>query len=101
MKKSFIVWMGIALMMTAGMSSCSSDDEEKATGYDYLYHVSYFDQDPNLNKQQGYWYDETFIGLTPPEGASILLGSNLGQRGGRESTQLYRRQKGWRDTEQV
>lgn len=65
MKKSFIVWMGVALMMAAGMSSCSSDDEEKATGYDYLYHVSYFDQDPNLNKQQGYWYDETFIGLTP------------------------------------
>ena len=28
MKKSFILWMGVVLMMVVGMSSCNSDDDE-------------------------------------------------------------------------
>ena len=28
MKKNFLLWMGAVLMMTVGMSSCNSDDEE-------------------------------------------------------------------------
>ena len=27
MKKSFLLWMGVVLMMVVGMSSCSGDDE--------------------------------------------------------------------------
>ena len=28
MKKGFILWMGVVLMMVVGMSSCNSDDDE-------------------------------------------------------------------------
>ena len=28
MKKSFILWMGVVLMLAVGMSSCNSDDDE-------------------------------------------------------------------------
>ena len=31
MKKSFILWMGVVLMMVIGMSSCSSEEDN---GYD-------------------------------------------------------------------
>ena len=45
MKKSFLLWMGVVLMMTIGMSSCSSDDnfvtnpneEEPIAQTDYYY----------------------------------------------------------------
>ena len=28
MRKNFLLWMGVALMMAIGMSSCSSDDDD-------------------------------------------------------------------------
>ena len=28
MKKNFLLWMGVVLMLAVGMSSCNSDDDE-------------------------------------------------------------------------
>ena len=33
MKKNFLLWMGVVLIMVIGMSSCSSDDEKKDDRY--------------------------------------------------------------------
>ena len=32
MRKNFLLWMGVALMMAIGMSSCSSDDDDYSYG---------------------------------------------------------------------
>ena len=49
MKKSFLLWMGVALMMAIGMSSCSSDDD------DYSY-VQEFGDNNNKENFIGTWH---------------------------------------------
>ena len=51
MRKSFILWMGVVLMLVVGMSSCSSDDDfdflgESGRGDRYLGHSSRHTQVP-------------------------------------------------------
>lgn len=49
MRKNFLLWMGVALMMAIGMSSCSSDDD------DYSY-VQEFGDNNNKENFIGTWH---------------------------------------------
>ena len=49
MNKSFLLWMGVVLMMVIGMSSCSSDDD------DYNY-VQEFGDNNNKENFIGTWH---------------------------------------------
>ena len=49
MRKNFLLWMGVALMMAIGMSSCSSDDD------DYSY-VQEFGDNNNKENIIGTWH---------------------------------------------
>ena len=49
MKKNFLLWMGVVLMMVIGMSSCSSDDD------DYNY-VQEFGDNNNKENFIGTWH---------------------------------------------
>ena len=71
MKKKCLLWMSVLLLMLSG---CSSDDEVMETeSYDPTYQVKYYSQDPNLNKRQGYWYEDSFIEMIPQKEPPYLL----------------------------
>ena len=60
MKKSFLLWMGVVLMMVVGMSSCSSDDEDNNL-YNTWILVSYGNESNEVLKEaKGYYYLITF-----------------------------------------
>lgn len=63
--------MSVFLLMLSG---CSSDDEViESESYDPTYQVKFYSQDPNLNKRQGYWYQDTFIEMIPQKEPPYLL----------------------------
>lgn len=64
-----------AVVLVAGMlCACGSDDEMMETEvYGATYQVKYYSQDPHLNKRQGYWYEDSFIEMTPQKEPPYLL----------------------------
>lgn len=81
--KGTLLWMGAVLMLAVGMNSCS-DDEKEYAGYDPNFNVRYFDQNPDLDKRQGYWFNDKFIELIPqkepPYYLMVKWDSDLGER---------------------
>jgi hypothetical protein len=71
MKKKNLLWISVFLLMLSG---CSRDDEVMETeSYDPTFQVKYYNQDPNLNKRQGYWYQDSFIEMIPQKKPPYLL----------------------------
>jgi hypothetical protein len=65
-----VLWISVIALILVG---CSSDDEVETTNYDSTYNVSYYNQDPGINTQQGYWYQEKFIELIPQKEPPFTL----------------------------
>lgn len=84
MKKNLILWMSMLalLMVSAGVSSCSLDDDDdeaaKVIGYDDVHKIGYYTQPLYGSSKQGYWYPgedgkDIFCRLTPSTKAPYTL----------------------------
>ena len=74
MKKSFILWMSTVLMMTFGMSSCSSDDEESSSELCYTGIIKYISPE-NGNVQVVITYSPDEINSIP--NSPIIKGTEV------------------------
>lgn len=73
MKKKVLLFFASAVVALLCVSACSSGDDENASSDNPAYDVSYYDRNPDLSERQGYWYNGTFIRLTPQENPSYRM----------------------------
>ena len=52
MKKSFLLWMGVVLMMVIGMSSCSSDDNESLSNHNWTLNTLLITNSENVDAEE-------------------------------------------------
>ena len=52
MKKSFLLWMGVVLMMVIGMSSCSSDDNESLSNHNWTPNTLLITNSENVDAEE-------------------------------------------------
>ena len=52
MKKSFLLWMGVVLMMVVGMSSCSSDDNESLSNHNWTPNTLLITNSENVDAEE-------------------------------------------------
>ena len=52
MKKNFLLWMGVVLMMVIGMSSCSSDDNESLSNHNWTPNTLLITNSENVDAEE-------------------------------------------------
>jgi len=70
MKQGFYLWLSAMLLL---MAACSSDDEIEVESYDSTYEVRYYNQDPDLHKEQRRWYNDMSIEMYPQSEPPYIL----------------------------
>lgn len=85
MKKKVLLFFASVVVALLCVSACSSDDDENAGSEHPVPYVSYHDKDPYLAERQGYWYNGTFIRLTPQENPPYYLLVKWNNEGGKQT----------------
>ena len=75
MKKNFLLWMGVVLMMVIGMSSCSNDEDNDGEGKHTFLTIMSFPENGKLKPQLVYVYQR----MANMEGEFVFVDAQTGQ----------------------